>query len=58
MITFETQEEFELAVENVIRQLSIQVSDYNSDYYNNNSKGVTVELSLNREVISSDSTSI
>lgn len=57
MKTFETQEEFEVAVEAIIRQLNIHVSDYTPCYYDNDSKGITVELSLGRETISSDSIS-
>ena len=59
MITFETQEDFEEAVKQVIRyNLSVYVTD-NSDGYDWNSKCVRVELLLGRDdVISSDSVSI
>lgn len=59
MITFNTKEEFQLAVEEVIRNsLSISVSSYSPDYYDIDSNGVEVELYLNRDIISSDSASI
>ena len=59
MITFNTQEEFEMAVEEIIRKsLSINVSSYSPCYYDNDSSGVTVELTFNRDVIASDNVSL
>ena len=58
MITFETKEEFDNAVKDIIRQMSVHVSDYTPCYYDNDSKGITVELGIERDVISTDSVSI
>lgn len=59
MITFETQEAFELAIENYLRaNLSVHVSETSDRYWDSDHKNITVELVLERSVISSDSTTI